>query len=63
VFAPIELELEVDGCSARLNVPGVIDARGEPIKNPLAGKNIMPRSTFLKSMNVTFVTATMATGA
>lgn len=38
VFAPIELDLDIDGRSARLSVPGVIDARGEPIKNPVSGE-------------------------
>jgi hypothetical protein len=37
VFAPIELEIEVDGRMARLHVPGLIEARGEPIKNPVTG--------------------------
>jgi len=38
VFAPIRLELDVDGRSARLEVPGWIDARGEPIVNPVTGE-------------------------
>ncbi len=38
VFAPIELELDIDGRSARLRVPGWIDARGEPIRNPVSGE-------------------------
>lgn len=33
VFAPIDLRVDIDGRSARLNVPGWIDARGEPIVN------------------------------
>lgn len=38
VFAPIELDIDVDGRSARLHVPGWIDARGEPIVNPVTGE-------------------------
>lgn len=38
VFAPIDFELDVDGRSARLAVPGWIDARGEPIVNPVSGE-------------------------
>lgn len=38
VFAPIELELDVEGRTARLNVPGWIEARGEPIRNPVTGE-------------------------
>lgn len=37
VFAPIELEIDVEGRLARLVVPGWIDARGEPIRNPVTG--------------------------
>jgi hypothetical protein len=38
IFAPIELELDIGGRSARLNIPGVIEARGEPIRNPVSGE-------------------------
>lgn len=38
VFAPIHFELDVDGRTARLVVPGVIEARGEPIVNPVSGE-------------------------
>jgi len=37
VFAPIDLDVDVDGRTARLDVPGWIEARGEPIKNPVTG--------------------------
>lgn len=37
VFAPIDLRVDIDGRSARLAVPGWIDARGEPIVNPVTG--------------------------
>jgi len=35
VFARIELDIDVDARKARYVVPGVIEARGEPIKNPV----------------------------
>ena len=38
VFAPIDLRVDIDGRSAQLNVPGWIDARGEPIVNPVTGE-------------------------
>ncbi|ESR22785.1 hypothetical protein N177_3922 [Lutibaculum baratangense AMV1] len=38
VFAPIDLEVDVQGRLARLSVPGWIDARGEPIRNPVTGE-------------------------
>lgn len=38
VFAPIELDIDIDGRTARLRVPGLIDARGEPIRNAVTGE-------------------------
>lgn len=38
VFAPIDLDVDIDGRMARLNVPGWIEARGEPIQNPVTGQ-------------------------
>ena len=37
VIAAIDLDIDVDGRRARLKVPGWIDARGEPIVNPVTG--------------------------
>lgn len=38
VFAPIDLEIDIEGRSARLNIPGWIEARGEPIRNSVTGE-------------------------
>lgn len=38
VFAPIDLDLDIDKRSAKLTVPGLIKARGEPILNPVSGE-------------------------
>src|SRR5687767_4521293 len=38
VFAPIDLAVDIDGRRARLRVPDWIDARGEPIANPVTGE-------------------------
>lgn len=38
VFAKIEFHVDVDGRTARLVVPGWIDAHGEPILNPVTGE-------------------------
>ena len=38
VFAPIDLRIDIDGRAARLDIPGWIDARGEPIVNPVTGE-------------------------
>jgi hypothetical protein len=37
VFAPIELEADIETRTARARVPGLIESRAEPIKNPVTG--------------------------
>jgi hypothetical protein len=37
VFAPIDFEVDVDARRGRLLVPGLIEAQGEPIRNPVTG--------------------------
>ncbi|MEE8506284.1 MAG: DUF1326 domain-containing protein [Kiloniellales bacterium] len=34
---PIEFEVDVDARTGRLSIPGVVETRGEPIKNPVTG--------------------------
>jgi len=34
---PIDLEVDVDGRTGRLSIPGVVETWGEPIKNPVTG--------------------------
>ncbi|MGH9518374.1 MAG: DUF1326 domain-containing protein [Terriglobales bacterium] len=43
IFAPIEFEVDVDQRRAQLNVPGVAEGRGEPIKNAVTGKELRAR--------------------
>jgi hypothetical protein len=38
VFSRIEFEVDVDARRARLVVPGLVETRGEPILNPVTGK-------------------------
>ncbi len=38
VFAPIDFEVDLESRTARVSVPGWIEARGEPILNPVTGK-------------------------
>ncbi|HVK91168.1 MAG TPA: DUF1326 domain-containing protein [Mycoplana sp.] len=38
VFARIDIAIDVDGRTARVDIPGCIDARGEPILNPVTGE-------------------------
>jgi hypothetical protein len=37
VFAAIELEIDMGGRTARLNVPGLVETAVEPLKNPVTG--------------------------
>lgn len=38
IFAPIEFDVDVDARRARVAVPGITEGRGEPIVNPVNGK-------------------------
>jgi len=37
LFRPIELVLDIEGRKARFAVPGLVEGRGEPIRNPVTG--------------------------
>ena len=49
LFARIDLEVNVDARSARLEVPGVITSKGEPIRNPVSGAAHRVRIDFPQS--------------
>lgn len=36
-YKPIELDIDVAAATARLRVPGLVEAQGEPIRNPVTG--------------------------
>ena len=38
IFSPIDFQVDVDARRARLVVPGITEARGEPILNPVTGR-------------------------
>lgn len=38
IFAPIEFECDVEARTGRIHVPGLLDARFEPIRNPATGQ-------------------------
>jgi hypothetical protein len=38
IYAAIEVEIDIDGRRAKWSIPGVSEGRGEPIKNPVTGK-------------------------
>jgi len=37
IFKPIEFEADVEGRTGRLFVDGLVETRGEPIRNPVTG--------------------------
>jgi hypothetical protein len=37
LFVPIDFEVDVEGRRARLVIPGLLEASGEPIRNPVTG--------------------------
>jgi hypothetical protein len=43
IFAPIDFEVDVDGRTGRLVVDGVIDMKGEPIRNKATGEEMRAR--------------------
>jgi len=43
MFLPIDFQVDVEGRKARLAVPGVTEGRGEPIVNPVTGREHRPR--------------------
>ena len=49
VYAKIELEVDVDKRTARLEVPGIIASKGEPIRNPVTGDEHRVRIDFPES--------------
>jgi hypothetical protein len=53
IFAPIEFEVDVERRIARLKVPGVIEARGEPIRNPVTGDEHWARIELPKGFEYT----------
>jgi hypothetical protein len=42
-FEPIDFEVDVDGRTARISIPGCVEVRGEPIRNPVDGSPIRAR--------------------
>jgi hypothetical protein len=49
VYAKIELEVDVDKRTARLEVPGLASSKGEPIRNPVTGAEHRVRIDFPQS--------------
>ena len=49
VYAKIDLEVDVDKRAARLEVPGVVSSKGEPIRNPVTGAEHRVRIDFPQS--------------
>jgi hypothetical protein len=60
LFKPIELALDVDKRTATVRVPGVLEGRGEPIKNPVTGA--LHRARINLTAGFEYVQAEVASG-
>lgn len=49
LFKPINLDVDVDARRAQLEVPGMVDSSGEPIRNPVTGAEHRVRIDFPES--------------
>lgn len=52
-YKPIELDIDVAGASAQVRVPGLLEARGEPIRNPVTGQPHRVRVTIPEGFEFT----------
>lgn len=43
VFLPIDFAVDVDARTSRINIPGYVGSRGEPIRNPVTGDEFRAR--------------------
>ena len=43
LYAPIELDIDVDGRTSHLSIPGVVESTGSPIINPFSGEPFRAR--------------------
>jgi hypothetical protein len=60
LFKPIDFQVDVDARRARLEIPGLVEAVGEPIKNPVTGADHRVRIDFPESFE--FRIAEMGSG-
>ncbi|MBU3058112.1 DUF1326 domain-containing protein [Pseudomonas indica] len=60
-FVPIELSIDVDERLARLRIPGVLEASGEPIRSPVTGAP--QRARLVLPDGFEFIEAEMASGS
>jgi hypothetical protein len=49
LFHPIQFDVDVDSRRARLEIPGLVQAEGEPIRNPVTGAEHRVRIDFPQS--------------
>ncbi len=60
LFAPIELNIDVEARKAKLSVPGLVESKGSPIISPISGQPSRARINLPDGFEYTF--AEMATG-
>jgi hypothetical protein len=61
IFAPIELEADIETRTARARVPGLIDSQAGPIKNPVTGED--HRAQIVLPEGFEFTVAEMGSGS
>lgn len=62
VFAPIDLDINVEDRTARINVPGLIECTGEPIRNAVTGETHRARINLPNGFEYTVAEMGSATG-
>ncbi|MEN8183292.1 MAG: DUF1326 domain-containing protein [Myxococcota bacterium] len=60
LYAPIELEIDVEARRARLDVPGLVESRGTPITDPHSGETV--RAAIHLPGGFEYTTAEMGSG-
>ncbi len=67
LFAPIAFEVDLEGRTASVSVPGLVESKGEPIRNPVTGAEHRARVTLPNGFEYTEAEygsgTTKATGA
>ncbi len=61
LFLPIELDIDVAACTARLEIPGLVQSTGTPIISPFSGEPHRARVTLERGMS--YVSAEFGSGS
>ena len=59
-FLPIAMAVDIDARTGSLHIPGIIDTRAEPIRNPVTGKD--QRAQVVLPQGFEYIRAEFASG-